>query len=293
MADLFDFEDYRAYLKECFREIKERNPRYSYEAFSKKLGLNNRGFIYNIINEDSGDENEKKSRKNLPLTHCGIISAGLRHSPEEAEYFENIVAFEQAKNEKERTYFLKKARSIISEVKMGMLRKDQCEYYSKWYHSALFSLIEFYPVNDNYEQLGTLLTPPITADEAKNSLELLRRLELIVVGDDGFFHHRKEKKIRTGIDIPQQVKNQAHVAYADLAKNSIMNDPPESRHAVSLTLGISQETYKGILKEIAAFRNAIRYLIDNDKDPERVYQMEILMFPLSVGKKTGAAEGEK
>ena len=293
MAHVFDFEDYRTYLKECFKEIKERNPRYSYEAFSKKLGLNNKGFIYNIINEDSRDENERKNRKNLPVSHCGIISAGLKHTPEEAEYFENIVAFGQAKNEKERSYFLQKARSIISEVTMGMLRKDKCEYYATWYHSAVFSLIEFYPINDDYEQLGRLLTPPITADEAKRSLELLQRIGLIVVGDDGFFHHRKEKKIRTGIDIPQIVKNQAHVAYVDLAKNSILNDPPESRHAVSLTLGISKETYMGIVREIATFRNAIRYLIDNDKDPERVYQMEILMFPLSVEEKAGTAEGEK
>ncbi len=240
MANVFEFDDYRNYLKECFKKIKQRNPHFSYEAFSKRLGFNNKGFIYRIINECL--KRGKKNIKRLPLNRCEKISAALKHTPAEAEYFENLVAMAQARNEKEKTYYYKKSRYFISETKMCLLRKDQCEYYSKWYYSAIFSLIEIFPIKDNFAEAGAMLTPPITTAEAKKSIELLERLGLIKLGEDGFYHHTKEKKLKTGVDMPQEVKNKAHIKYTELAKKSIINEPPHTRHAVSMTLGISRGT---------------------------------------------------
>jgi uncharacterized protein (TIGR02147 family) len=278
MAYIFDFENYRDYLKQHYEEKRKNNPQFSYQLFARIAGLKNKSFMHNIIS----------GKKNLTKANILKLSKALQHTPEEAEYFENIVYYTQAPHEKEneRSYYLQQAQQISGNSKIQLIRKDQCEYYSKWYHSAVRSLIEIYPIRDGYEKLGKLLTPPITALQAKKSIHLLKRLDFIVKGEDGTYQYVKEKKIKTSKDIPQLVKNRFHSKCTDLAKKAIHNESPESRHAVSFTMGISKETYDGIIKEIETFRNAIRHCIDKDQNPERVYQMELLLFPLSIDKKS-------
>ncbi len=282
MAYIFDFENYREYLKQYYDEKRKGNPRFSYQVFARIAGLKNKSFLHNIIS----------GKKNLTKSHIAKLSQALKQTPEEAEYFENIIHYSQApaENEKERSYYRRQAQQIRGNAKMHLVRKDQCEYYSKWYHSAVRALVEIYPLRDDYEQLGRLLTPPITAVQAKKSIQLLRRLDFIVKGEDGVHRYVKEKKIKTSQDIPQIAKNKFHTQCAELAQKAIRNNPPESRHAVSITMGISKETYEGVVKEIHAFRNAVRVLIDKDKNPELVYQLEILMFPLSIDKKNDRTE---
>jgi uncharacterized protein (TIGR02147 family) len=278
MAYIFDFENYRDYLKRYYEEKRKSNPQFSYQVFARIAGLKNKSFLHNIIS----------GKKNLTKSHIAKLSQALKHTPEEAEYFENIIHYTQApaENEKERSYYRKQAQQISGNAKIQLVRKDQCEYYSKWYHSAIRALVEIYPLRDDYERVGKLLAPPITALQAKKSIQLLERLDFIAKGEDGVYQYVKEKKIKTSQDIPHIAKNKFHIQCTDLAKKAIRNNPPESRHAVSITMGISQETYEGIIKEIHTFRNAVRVLIDKDKNPELVYQMEILMFPLSIDKES-------
>jgi uncharacterized protein (TIGR02147 family) len=276
MAYIFDFENYRDYLKQYYEEKREHNPQFSYQLFARIAGLKNKSFLHNIIS----------GKKNLTKAHIPKLSQVLKHTPQEADYFENLIHYAQTPedNEKERLYYRKQAQQIRGNAKIQLVRKDQCEYYSKWYHSAVRALIEIYPIRDDYEKLSKLLTPPITPLQAKKSIQLLKRLFFIAKGEDGIYQYVKEKKIKTSQDIPQIAKNKFHIQCTDLAKKAIRNNPPESRHAVSITMGISKETYEGIINEIHTFRNALRALIDKDKNPQLVYQMGILLFPLSIEK---------
>ncbi|MBN1575838.1 MAG: TIGR02147 family protein [Chitinispirillaceae bacterium] len=278
MTDLFNYIDFKDYLHHYYEEKKKTNYHFSYELLARKAGFNNKGFIFNII----------KGTRKLTKSHCYKLSRALGHSKKEAEYFECIVAYAQARNEEERSHFLKQALQIAGSVNPGtrMLGKDQYEYYSTWYHSAIRSLINIYPVKDNYEQLCRRLSPPLTVGQVKKSIQLLERLGLIARGKDGVYR-LTEKSIRTSREISQTARNQFHVECAELAKKSIMKDPPDSRHAVSITMGISKKAYDDIVNETQSFINALINRVKNDDNkPERVYQYELLLFPLSTTERT-------
>ena len=278
MIDIFEFTDFREYLRGYYTAHKKANPRYSYQLLTQKAGFSNRGFIHNIIN----------GTRKLSKLNCNKLSQALRHSPREKEYFENIVAYAQADTEKERTYFLKQAFEVADRADIRLLRQDQYEYYSIWYHSAIRSLIDMIPVRNNYAQLSRRLSPAITVNQAKESLQLLKRLGLIARGDDGCWH-LTGKHIRTGGDISRTAKNQFHIACTELAGNSIRNDPPDSRNAVSMTLGLSKRMYDDIVNETQSFVASVVNIVENNDDiPDRVYQYELLLFPLSTieGNKT-------
>jgi uncharacterized protein (TIGR02147 family) len=273
MTNIFKFIDFKEYLRHYYDEKKKTNFHFSYQLLAGKAGFNNKGFIFNII----------KGTKKLTKSHCYKLSQALGHTKKEAEYFENIVAYTQAKNEEERSYFLKQALHITdsTSAKTQMIKKDQYEYYATWYHSAIRSLINIYPVNDNYEQLCRRLSSPVTVGQVKKSIQLLDRLGLIAKGKDGFYH-LTEKSIRTSKEISQTAKNQFHAECTELAKKAILKDPPEFRNAVSITMGISNRAYNDIVNETQSFITTLINRVKNDDDkPERVYQYELLLFPLS------------
>jgi uncharacterized protein (TIGR02147 family) len=272
MPDLFDFIDFRAYLKSYYEEKRAKNPSFSYAVFSRLSGLKNKGFLYQVVNSD----------KKLSHAHCYKLSKALSHTKDEAAYFENIVDFGLAKNDEDRTYYYKKALegrySVISPV--YLLRRDHYEYLSQWYHTAVRAIIALQPFKDDYVRLSKNLSPPITITQAKKSVRLLERLGLIAKGKGGFFQIT-EKKVKASDEISQTAKNRFHLEYHELAKKSIVEHTPEMHSVSSLTLGISERTYGMILKETKEFKERIMELASSDKKADRVYQYQLILFPLT------------
>jgi uncharacterized protein (TIGR02147 family) len=273
MVNIFTFIDFREYLRHYYEDKKSGNPHFSYRYLAEKAGFNNKGFVFKII----------KGIKKITKSHCFQLSEALGHSKKEAEYFENIVAYAQAKNDKERSYFLKEALRIVNNTNapIQMIRKDQFEYYATWYHSAIRSIIDIIAVTDNYQEICNRLNNTVTIPQVKKSIKLLERLELIAKDNKGVYHLTK-KSIRTSKEITQTARNQFHTDCIELAKKALQIDPPTSRNAISITMGISTDAYRAIVDETQAFVTTLANIVKNDaKKPERVYQYELLLFPLS------------
>lgn len=276
MIDIFTYIDFREYLKSYYEYRKNANPAFSYRYLAEKAGFNNKGFLFNII----------KGTKKLSKSHCFQLSGALGHSKKEAAYFENIVAYAQARNEKERTHFLKEALGIVSSTnaEIQLIRKDQFDYYATWYHSAIRSLIDIIPVTDNFSEVCCRLNNRVTVPQVKKSIKLLERLELIARDNNGVCR-LTHKSIRTSKEISQTARNQFHIDCIELAKKALQTDPPTSRNAISVTMGISGDAYRAIVDETQTFITNLANIVKNDAgDPDRVYQYELLLFPLSTDK---------
>jgi uncharacterized protein (TIGR02147 family) len=279
MTSVFDYIDFRAYLKNHYEEKRKEKPSFSYAVFARHAGLKNKGFIYQAIN----------ANKKLSHAHCYKLSKALGHTKEEAAYFENIVDFGLAKNNEDRDYFFKKAL----EFKKGatsparLLRRDQYEYLSQWYHTAIRAIIALQPFKNDYARLARMLSPSISASQAIKSVRLLERLGLIVKGAGGYYQIT-EKKVKASDEISQTAKNRFHVEYHKLAEKSIMEHPPNVHFVSSMTLGISQRTYDLILRETGEFKERILDIASGDRKADRVYQYQLVFFPL-----TNQTSGEK
>ena len=134
MVNVFEYTDFRKYLADYYADQKTQNPSFSYKYFAEKAGFKNKGFVFNIINGD----------KNLSKDSIVKISQACKHTKYDAEYFENLVCMNQAKEYKMRKYFYERLEKIKNQgrktSKARLIVKDQYEFYSKWYHSAIRSL---------------------------------------------------------------------------------------------------------------------------------------------------------
>ncbi|MCX7726532.1 MAG: TIGR02147 family protein, partial [Chitinispirillaceae bacterium] len=156
MINLFDYDDFRIYLSDWYKAKKSTNPKFSYQMFAEKAGIKNKGFIYNIIN----------GKKQLSRANAAKLSMAIGHNRYEAEYFENLVSFNQAKDIKEQRYFFERMCNIKnlrkSRAEAQILREDQYEFYSQWYHATIRSIIDMYGFKDDYKWLAKMINPPIS-----------------------------------------------------------------------------------------------------------------------------------
>jgi len=273
LPDLFLYSDFRKFLSDYYDEQKERNPNFSYQIFSDKIGFGNKGLIFNII----------KGIK--PLSSPGIykIISGLKINGAEKEYFEALVHFNQAKDEQERSRFYKELQRIRDEEPRDFtaycLKNEQFGIYSCWYHCVVRSLIDMYKFNGDYAWLAKKVYPNITEKQAQESVYWLQKLGLIQKNSDGSYEVTN-KTITTGKEKRMGVLN-FHYETLELARKSLGNIPNCKRNVTGLTIGISQKMYLRICDEIQYFQKRLLALAENDDDADRVYQLNFHFFPLS------------
>ena len=272
MTDLFQFTDFREYLRRYYDDRKKRNPRFSYQLLAQKAAIRNRGFIYNII----------KGTHKVSKDHCRKLSLALNHTKKEARYFAAIVNFTQAKNEEERTEFLEEIRHIrtIENIPQSIISREHYEYLSKWYYSAIRSFIDLYPIRDNYELICEKIYPPVTVAEVKKSLALLERLGLIEKDEKGIFRVTG-KSVKADKNLARIAMSRFHLECTELAKQAILHPPSKDFIVSSLTLGISEKTYAQLHEETIRFKNRVIELANADEHADRVYQYQLALFPLT------------
>ncbi len=95
MTSVFDYMDYRSFLRDRFSELKRKNPRFSYRAFNRLAGIKSSAFL-KLVSE---------GKRNLADDGIAKIIRGFRLSETEARHFWLLVRYNQAKNVFEREIY--------------------------------------------------------------------------------------------------------------------------------------------------------------------------------------------
>jgi uncharacterized protein (TIGR02147 family) len=274
MPDIYTYTDYRKLLADYYAEHKRDNAGFSYQSFASKAGFPNRGFLYNVIT----------GIKSLSRSSAVKLSQAMKLNAAEADYFESLVSFNQAKNLRERNYFFEKLNAIKSSkpgsARVRDIRKEQHEFYSIWYLSAIRSLLDMHPFKDDYVWLAKNVYPPIRPKEAKKAVALLQKLGMIKKGRGGLYEVI-DKTITAGSEVVQLGLLNFQVQTAELALKAIRELPKDKRNISGLTMGISRKTYDVICAEIASFQSKLQVLAEQDNEADNVYQLNFHFFPIS------------
>ena len=270
---VFEYLDYREFLRDYYNGKKEANPAFSLRVFSDKIGFKAKDFISRVMNGD----------KNLSNQSIPKVASGLRLGKHETEFFIGLVKFNQAETTDERNAAFEEMQAALKVArfteKQHVLGHAQYMVYSHWRHLTIRSLIGMFGFDGDYEALAKQVHPHITADEAKKSVKLLEECELIKKDENGKYV-LTESAITTGDRTSKLALRGFHQHCLKLAADSIDRDTPGSRHISGLTLGISQEGYDRIVERINAFRKEIALIAEEDQNSDKVFQLEFAMFPV-------------
>jgi uncharacterized protein (TIGR02147 family) len=273
MESLFAYTDYRRYIEDYYQEKKRANKHFSLRMLADRCGFKARDYLMRVMRGD----------RNLSPEGADKLSIFFEFSEKQSEYFKILIQFNQASTTAEKELAYRRLSEIQKYGAHQKLRRDQFEYLSAWYHSALRSLLPVIDFRDDWEKAARLLDPPITAKQAKDSVELLLRLGLLHKDGRGRYSVA-ERALSTGDEVSSLAVAGFHKATMELAKRSVDWHPASARDISGITMSISQESFRRIKSEIRSFRKKIMSIASGDTGEDLVYQLNLHFFPLTRAK---------
>lgn len=266
---IFAYHDFRLFLKDVFEEEKARKPAFSHRYLLRRMGVSSSGFLANIIS----------GKRNLPHAHVSRLAEALGLGRKGGRYFETLVAFTQAKKVSDKARLFKE---LVAQkpADLKVLEGRELRLFSTWYYVAIRELVFFFPQRDRYDTLARKLVPSIRPHEARTAVEDLLEIGLLE-RDKGGFLRQRQTALSTGDEVRSVQAADYQRATLDLAKEAIDRIPHGERDISSLTLTLSDASFKAAVEEIRQLRKRLLKLAVDEPGPDRVFQCNLQIFPLS------------
>ncbi len=130
---VYNYLDYRAFLKDLVEFRKQQDSKYSYRYFSGKAGFSSTNFISLVV----------KGKRNLTNGSISQIAKGLGLKKKEREFFENLVFMNQASTHDEKNYYYKRMMAFKPFTESSSIDKSCYEYFSNWYYPVIREIVSF------------------------------------------------------------------------------------------------------------------------------------------------------
>lgn len=269
---LYDFLDYRRYLRAYYEAGKAHTRHISFRYLSRRAGFRSPNFIKLVMDGE----------RNLSEEGAEKIAQALELRSPELEFFRDMVLFTQSQNHEERNEIF--TRLSHSKQFRAARRIDQgmFEYLSHWYYPAIREMVARKDFDASPAWIASQLFPPITPEQAERAFALLLSLELVMPDPEhpgGYVRH--DPHLTTGHEVSQLGVGNYHRQMTSLAMDSIAHVRASERHLSAMTMCIDAELFEALREKILAFRESVVAQSEQSETPDRVYQLNLQFFPLS------------
>ena len=268
MKSVFEYRNYREYIRD-FYESRKRNSAFTWREFAKLAQFASSGFL-KLVCDGKTRLSKVAVEKVLPV--FGLLG-------DQAEYFRLMVAFCDSPSPEVRSSSFEKMMKIAQENRVEFLESKSFAYFSSWANPVLRELA---PIMEGASplEMGHTLVPAISAAEARESLELQESLGLLQKDECGNYRQTSE-----GVSSSREVMSATVVnmqkQYAHLAAEALERYSRDYRHISGMTMGLDREAYERLAAELDAFRKKVADIVSNVKNYDRVYRLNLQLFPLS------------
>jgi uncharacterized protein (TIGR02147 family) len=275
MPSVFNFYEYRDFLREFYEERKRAKAAFSYRFMAGKVGLHATHLIRIFQKKRHLDE------ESLPpfFSLCGF-------NDREASYFAALVAYNKSRSDRDKRMAWERLLKSMS-VETRALAADQFELFRHWYYGAVRVLLSFHPFKGDFRDLAGRMSPPITVAQARKAVALLERLGLIAKREDGAFR-LTDQFISTGAAWKNLAVRDFQSETLRLARESLERHDKEERDISTVTIAVSRKALPELKDRIAEFRKSLLGMVKESPDYDEVYQFNVQLFPLTQRPETGA-----
>jgi uncharacterized protein (TIGR02147 family) len=272
MPSIFDFTDYRRFLRDYYAWAKIHKKGFSHRSFLGTAGMAGSAYLKRVM----------EGQHDLTPDSIAKFSLALGLSSQEKLYFESLVSFNQAQTLADKDRFFKRLMDVKSPHKTATLEPAQYEFYSDWYNVAIREILAFIPYQNNAEEISRHLTPTVAPGKVKKAIELMQRLGIVSQGPDGAWR-ASTTLLKTDPSVQSLLIPRFHQAMAKLGLEAIERYKKEERYFSGSTLSVSPEMYGVIIEKIRALRADILDYVASGEEPEQVYHLNMQLFPLTTG----------
>jgi uncharacterized protein (TIGR02147 family) len=268
MKSVIEYEDYRSFMNDYY-QWKKRTSAFSWREFTKKGGFTSPNYLKLVCEGKSG------------LSKNGIERAAdaMELVGAEREYFRQLVKFVQAKKDADKKAAYSEMKVIASAHKVRILEGESVSFYESWKYPVLRELAPMMPGAKPLD-IAKACGGAFSAEEVRNALAFLTRAKFLKKTAEDVYEQVDRSLQMSVVAMPTLVRAM-HKEMAGFAKDAIEKYPVEERNFTGITMGIDDEDYAEILKELEACRKRIISIATAKKGGNRVYRLNLQMFPLS------------
>jgi len=267
--DVFGYLDYRAYLRDYYAYRKEHGTTFSFRAFSRRAKLRSPNYLKLVMD---GARNLTREMAARFAEACGLRG-------EDAAYFADLVAFNQASSGTERNAAYQRLTGFRRYRSLHKLELAHAAYHSTWYLPAVRELAARSDFKDDPGWIARRMFPRITKAEAAEAVSTLLALGLLV---------REKGKVKQGeplVSTGPETKglhiHSYHRMMMNRAAEAIDLVRASDRDVSALTLCLGDDGLARLKERLQRFRRELLELSALEDDPRQVVQVNFQLFPLS------------
>ena len=268
MKSVIEYEDYRSFMNDYY-QWKKRISAFSWREFTKSGGFTSPNYLKLVCEGKSG-----LSKKGIERAADAMDLVGA-----EREYFRQLVKFGQAKKVAEKKSAYTEMKEIASAHKVRVLEGESVSFYESWKYPVLRELAPMMPGAKPLD-MAKACGGAFSAEEVRNALAFLTRAKFLKkIADD--VYEQENRSLQMSVAAMPMLVRAMHKEMAGLAKDAIEKFPIEERNFTGITMGVDDEGYAEILKELEKCRKRIISIATAKKGGNRVYRLNMQMFPLT------------
>lgn len=267
--DVLDYTDYRAFLGDWHQARKAADPGFSLRRFAQAAKFSGHTLLKYVLD----------GRRNLTKRSLTKISMAVGLSAERAEYFENLVFFNQAASLEEKDLYYRRMLDMDRSRGLRKLEQSQFEIFRSAAPIAIREMLGLGSFRNSPEWIAERLLPAVTSAEVRDSLKLLLEAGLIKRTPGGY--KAADEAITTDDEVMSVLVRNYHVRMLEQARQALDTLEPDERDISAVCFKIREADFPRLKKQIQLMRKELRRFAVEGKEGERVVQVGIQLFPLT------------
>ena len=266
--EIWEFGDYRAFLKAILDQWKTTRKQFSLRWFAERAGFSSHSFVGLVI----------AGKRNLGPDGVEKIGRIFKMKGPSLEYFRTLVRHNQAETVREREETLeamKKARGARDARRLG---REHWKYYDRWETPVVRELATWTKEGVEPARLGEMFVPPLKAERVRESMDLLQELGLLRREGEKWV---TDDAVLSALDIPGQVLREARTQFLLRAIEAAERLPPTERHASWAVLSASRKTLDEVFRLLDEARQNCLAEAVADPEVDGVYVVSLQAFPVA------------
>lgn len=272
MKPIFEYTDYREWIRDAFEDFKKRKSVVSWRYMAMKLDADP-GNLLRV----------SQSKIHLSVNLIKPMADFFGLDEKETAYWTELVHFGRAKTDSEALNHYEKMQ-MLKGIPLKRLAKKELEFYRHWYYNAIRSIVGICKFKDDYEGLAESCTPAITVEQAKEAIQLLHDLNMISTDRDGYWKVN-DTFVSTGGNWRSEAVRAFQQETIRLAGESLERHAPPLRDISTVTMTFNMDDIALIREKIKEFRSELLRLSQEGTGDNTVFQLNVQLFPLGFVKK--------
>ena len=269
---VFEFLDYRDFLRRYYELKKAEGRGFSYRAFSRRAGLSAPNHLKRVID----------GARNLSAESARKYAKALGLQADESNYFCDLVAFNQARSHDERSDAYQRMTGSRGYRKTQKLDLAHAAYHAEWFIPAVRELAARKDFNSDPDWIAERIRPRISSRDAARALSVLLELGLLTEANGSI--EQSETLVATGPETRGLHIVNYHRAMLQRASEAMDEFSAAQRDISSLTFCVGEDGLRVLKERLERFRQELIDLALVEDDPDQVVQLNLQLFPLSASK---------